>query len=171
MYEKCIKCDRIGESCVPNLMTLPFHNLIQWCDKRQKYLGWTNQTLADKSKVPIGTINRIKAGDYLDCKYSTIRNILIALIGGTTDEFPCNEQVEKELKQLEQLEQQTAKLSAIEKENKALKVRLNKIDEQHRKDIRAIKEEYQEQLTFLKDELKAWRSWHQKQGSEEDGCK
>lgn len=168
MFEKCIKCERLGENCVPNLMLLPFSDLIQWCNKRQKYLEWTNQKLADKSKVPIGTINRIKAGDYLDCKYSTIKNILITLIGGTTDEFPCNEQVERNLKQLEQMEQQTAKLAAVEKENKALKTKLNKIDEQHRKDIRALKEEYQEQITFLKDELKAWRSWHQKKGSVED---
>lgn len=162
MFEKCIKCERLGESCVPNLMILSFSDLIQWCIKRQKHLGWTNQILADKSKVPVGTINRIKAGDYLDCKYSTIKNILITLIGGTTDEFPCTEQVENELKQMEALEQQAAKLSVTEKENKALKAKLNKIDEQHRKDIRAVKEEYQEQISFLKDELKAWRYWNQK---------
>jgi predicted transcriptional regulator len=101
MFEKCIKCNRIGESCVPNLMLLPFADLIQWCAKRQKHLEWTNQILADKSKVPIGTINRIKAGEYLDCKYSTIKNILIALIGGTSDEFSCTEQVERELRQVE----------------------------------------------------------------------
>jgi predicted transcriptional regulator len=100
MFEKCITCPRIGESCVPNLMRLPFPDLIQWCNKRQKHLGWTNQMLADKSKVPVGTINRIKAGDYLDCKYSTIRNIVITLVGGTTDEFSCTEQVEKELRQM-----------------------------------------------------------------------
>lgn len=160
MFEKCIKCDRLGQSCVPNLVILPFSDLIQWCIKRQKYLEWTNQVLADKSTVPVGTINRIKAGDYLDCKYSTIKNLLIALVGGTTDEFPCTEQVEKELKQLEQLEAQAAKLSSVEKENKALKARLNKIDEQHRKDVRAIKEEYQEQIAFLKEQLKAWQSRH-----------
>lgn len=159
MYEKCITCPRIGESCVPNLMRLPFPELIQWCSKRQKYLGWTNQNLADQSKVPVGTINRIKAGDYLDCKYSTIRNILIALIGGTSDEFPCNAQVEKELQQIEELE---AKLTASEKENKAMELQLSKTDERHRQDIRAIREEYQEQINFLKDELKAWRAWHQK---------
>lgn len=116
MFEKCIKCDRLGESCVPNLMLLPFSDLLQWWNKRQKYLEWTNQTLSDKSKVPVGTINRIKAGDYLDCKYSTIKNILIALIGGTTDEFSCTEQVERELKQLEQMQQQTDKLASLEKE-------------------------------------------------------
>lgn len=121
MFEKCIKCNRLGESCVPNLMILPFSDLIQWWDKRQKYLGWTNQVLADKSKVPVGTINRIKAGDYQDCKYSTIRNILITLIGGTTDEFSCTEQVEKELKHLEQLQQQTEQLASLEKEMSILR--------------------------------------------------
>lgn len=154
MFDKCIKCNRIGESCVPNIMLLSFPDLIQWCIKRQKHLEWTNQTLADKSKVPVGTINRIKAGDYLDCKYSTIKNILIALIGGTTDEFSCTEQVEKELRQVEQLERQA-------EENERLKAVLSQIDERHRNDIRIIREEYQEQIAFLKEELKAWRNLHQ----------
>ena len=158
MYEKCIACNRIGESCVPNLMRLPFHDLMQWCNKRQKHLGWTNQALADYSKVPIGTITRIKAGDYFDCKYSTIRSIVIALIGGTVDEFPCNAQVEQELQQMEELEKQAAKLASIEKENEALKDRLEHIDELHRQDIRAVKAEYQEQIIFMKDQLKAWQS-------------
>ena len=168
MYEKCITCDSIGISCVPNLMTMEFSDLIQWCFKRKKHLGWTTQTLAEKSTVPVGTINRIKAGDYLDCKYSTIRNILIALICGTTDEFPCNKQVEKELQQMEDLERQAAKLAAVEAENEELKAKLDKIDEQHRRDIRAIKEEfleqkkeYQERIEFLKDELKSRRSSNQ----------
>lgn len=158
MYEKCIVCNRIGESCVPNLMRLPFHDLIQWCHKRQKHLEWTNQHLADVSNVPVGTINRIKAGDYLDCRYSTMRSIVIALIGGTTDEFPCNMQVEE-------LEKQAAKLASIEKENEALKNRLEHIDELHRNDIRAVKAEYQEQkkeymerIDFLKEQLKVWQS-------------
>ena len=161
MFDKCIKCNRMGESCVPNLMLLPFPDLMQWCTKRQKHLGWTNQTLADKSKIPVGTINRIKSGED-DCKYSTIRSILITLIGGTTDEFACTEQVEKELQQLEKFEQQASKLTEVEAKYEALKDRMNKVDEQHRQDIRIIKEEYQEQIAFLKDELKAWRSWYQK---------
>lgn len=156
MFNKCITCPKIGESCVPNLMLLPFAELIQWCIKRQKFLGWSNNVLADKSKVPVGTISRIWAGED-DCKYSTMKNLLIALIGGTTDEFSCTEQVEKELRQMERLEQQAAKLSAIEAENKELKERLSKIDELHRQDIRIIKQEYQEEVTFLREELRARR--------------
>lgn len=158
MFDKCIKCERLGESCVPNLMLLPFSELIQWAGKRQKHLGWTNQVLADKSKVPLGTINRIKAGEYMDCKYSTIKYLLITLIGGTTDEFSCTEQVAKELEQLEVLEQQAAKLAAAEEKNRALTAILDKLDEQHRQDIRVIKAEYQEQIAFLKEQLKAWQS-------------
>ena len=168
MFEKCIKCNRLGDSCVPNLMLLPFPELIQWWDKRQKHLGWTNKILEDKSKVPLGTINRIKGGDYMDCKYSTIRSLVITLIGGTTDEFPCTDLVEKELQQMEQLEKQAAKLTVVEAENAMLKARLRDVDKllqgiegQHRQDIRAVKEEYQEQIAFLKEELKAWRSLHQ----------
>lgn len=128
MFDKCIKCNRMGESCVPNLMLLPFSDLMQWCSKRQKYLDWTNQILADRSKVPASTISRIKA-DEEDCKYSTIRNILIALIGGTTDEFACTEQVEKELQQIDKLERQAAKMSSVEKENEELKLRLEECRE------------------------------------------
>lgn len=161
MFEKCIPCKKIGVSCVPNLMLLPFPELIQWCIKRQKHLGWTNKDLEGKSKVPVGTINRIWAGDYADCKYSTIKNILISLIGGTTDEFPCTDLVERDLQQMAQLEKQAAKLTEVEAENERLKEQLRQIDELHRNDIRVIKAEYQEQVAFLREELKAWRSWHQ----------
>lgn len=162
MFEKCIKCHRIGESCVPNLMLLPFANLLQWCDKRQAHLGWSNKTLADKSTVPLGTISRIKAGEE-DCRYSTIRSILITLIGGTKDEFSCTEMVERELQQKEQLEQQTAKLTETVAENKALKEQLDKIDDLHRKDMRTMREEYHKQIDFLTEEIKFLRSIHTKQ--------
>ena len=150
MFEKCIPCSRIGESCVPNLMLLPFPVLMQWCNKRQKYLGWTNQTLAEKSGVPLSTISRIKADDYLDCKYSTIRSLLIALIGGTTDEWLCNAQVDKEI--------QAAKNTELEVENAALKEQLASIDARHRQDCQVIHDEYCAQIAFLEEDLKAWRS-------------
>ena len=158
MFEKCITCNKIGVSCVPNLLLLPFPELIKWCDKRQRYLGWTNQVFADNSKrVPVSTISRIKAGEE-DCKFSTMQCMLITLFGGTTDEFPCTDLVEKELRQMEQLEQQAAKLSAVEDENKMLRERISKIDELHRNDIRMIRDEYKEEIDFLKEELKAWRT-------------
>ena len=150
MFEKCIPCSRIGESCVPNLMLLPFPLLMQWCSKRQKYLGWTNQTLAEKSSVPQSTNTRIKADDYLDCKYSTIRSLLITLIGGTTDEWLCNAQVDQEFK--------AARSTELESEYASLKAQLASIDAQHRKDCKTIHDEYCAQIAFLEEDLQAWRS-------------
>ena len=155
MFEKCIPCRIRGERCVPNLWLLPFQDLIQLLIKFQKHLGWSNQTWADKSNVPVGTINRLKAGDYADCKYSTIRSLAIAVIGGTTDEFPCTDLVEKELRQMEQLEQQAAKLAEVEAKYEVLKDRMNMVDEQHRQDIRIIKAEYQEQIAFKDRQIDA----------------
>lgn len=121
MFEKCINCERMGQDCMPNLMQLSFADLLKWIDKRQRHLGWTNQKLADESTIPFGTITRIKSGDYDDCRYYTIRRILVALIGGIADEFPCKEKMEQNLQRIEALEQQAALAGETEKENRMLK--------------------------------------------------
>ena len=146
MYEKCITCDRIGQSCVPNLMRLPFSELIQWCNKRQKHLGWTNQTLAVKSTVPVGTINRIKSSED-DCKYSTMRSIIHALLGSYSVEFPCQKKLDAEFAHIEELEKRCLELS-LEKE--ALLTRLQTLAELHRSDMQTIRNEYIDQIDLLK---------------------
>lgn len=55
------------------------------------------------------------------------------------------------------------RIGELSKENEQLKEQIHQMDEQHRRDIRAVREEYQDQIAFLKDELKAWRALHQKQ--------
>lgn len=157
MFEKCIKCERLGQDCMPNLMQLSFADLLKWWDTRQKNLGWTNQRLADESTIPVGTINRIKSGDNDDCRYYTIRKILLALIGGIADEFPCKEKMERELQHMEALEKQAARAGDLEKENAEMRERLAHIDDLHRQDVRAIREEYREEIQFLKEQLRAWQ--------------
>lgn len=157
MFEKCISCERMGNDCMPNLMQLPFPDLLKWWDKKQKALGWTNQKLADESTIPIGTIVRIKSGDHDDCRYYTIRRILVALIGGIADEFPCKEKMEQELQRMETLEKQAARAAELEKENAEIKERLAHIDEIHRQDVRAVRDEYREEIQFLKEQLRAWQ--------------
>lgn len=152
MLDKYIPCSGIEDSRVPNLILLPFPVLMQWCGKQQKYLGWTNQTLAEKSGVPLSTITRIKADDYLDCKYSTIRSLLIALIGGITDEWPFGEQADKEM--------QAARRTELEAENAALKEKIAAMVERHRQDCKTIHDEYCAQIAFLEEDIKAWRSLH-----------
>lgn len=152
MFEKCINCERLGQDCMPNLMQLSFADLLKWIDKRQHHLNWTNQKLADESTIPLGTITRIKTGDYDDCRYYTIRKILVSLIGGVADEFPCKEKMEQELQHMEALEKQAALAVVLEKENRELREQLSKIEAKHSQDIITIQEEEQRKIDFLRVE-------------------
>lgn len=111
MFDKCITCARIGQDCVPNLLALPWPDLLDFWKKRQSFLGWSNQVLSDKSKIPVGTINRIKAGED-DARYSTMRSIIHALLGGQSVEFPCQKKLDQEFAHYEMLEKQCAELTS-----------------------------------------------------------
>ena len=167
MFDRCIKCERLGQDCVPNLFELSWADLLTWWKERQKFLGWSNQVLSDKSGVPVGTINRIKAGED-DCKYSTMRMIIHALTGGYNVEFPCQKKLDAEFAHIETLEKQCADLTSV---NEALVSRMQTIEETHRKDILAIVADYKERIEFLKEnnaflrEQFKWQQEHAKIGN------
>lgn len=160
MFDRCIKCERIGQDCVPNLLALPWQDLLSWWRKRQEYLGWTNKVLSDKSKIPEGTIARIKSGED-DARYSTMRSIIHALMGGYSVEFPCQKKLDQEFAHIEILEKQCNELTSA---NEALEARLQNSEEAHRKDILAIIADYKDQIEMLKENNKFLREqckWQQ----------
>lgn len=132
---------------MPNLFELSWADLLNWWKERQKFLGWSNQVLYEKSGVPVGTINRIKAGED-DCKYSTMRMIIHALTGGYNVEFPCQKKLDAEFAHIETLEKQCTELAST---NESLVARLQTIEETHRNDILGIVADYKERIEFLKE--------------------
>lgn len=163
MFTKCRACDHPPEDCAMKLLLLPFPEFVAWLNKFKKDYSVSNQKIADWCATPVGTIGRIAAGDE-DCKFSTFQAISISVLEKMRAEFPCPEFVPT-VQHLELLEQQAAKLASVEKENEALKEKLDKIDEIHRSDILAVREEHKkqiddknEQIAFLKEQLKAWQS-------------
>ena len=147
MFDRCIGCDRLGKDCVPNLMALPFPDMMNWWKKRQALLDWTNQELADKSGIPVGTINRIRKGED-DPRYSTMRSIIHALMGGHTAEFHCQKKLDAEFAHIEELEHQCQEL--IEERN-ALLIKLQTLAELHRNDMLAIRDEYKAEIELLRE--------------------
>lgn len=146
MFDRCIGCERLGRDCVPNLMALPFPELLAWWKKRQALLGWTNQALYEKSGIPVGTLNRIKSSED-DCRYSTMRSVIHALMGGHSAEFPCQKKLDAEFAHIEELEKRCLELT-LEKE--ALLARLQTLAEEHRSDMQAIRNEFIERIDLLK---------------------
>ena len=101
MYEKCIKCPKVGVSCEgPHFFTMSAEDLLEWCKERKKFLKLSNEKLSELtylqqgvlSGIPKGTIDRLFSGEHLDFKFETMRPIIKVLAGGEFVEAPCPEE-------------------------------------------------------------------------------
>lgn len=70
---------------IHDIITLNPSEIVKWCRERKASLGYSNAKLAEKSGVPIGTIDRIMAGKYTEYKYSSIQPIVQCLLGYGVD--------------------------------------------------------------------------------------
>lgn len=90
LYEKCLKCDKLGTSCnCMSFVKMTSKEIIEWCKAKKSMLKLTNESLANLSGVPVGTINRIFAGKGTDYYYETLRPIIKALVSGDWSEDNC----------------------------------------------------------------------------------
>lgn len=78
--DKCIRCTDTRKHCnVLGLLSLPSTELGPLCKKRKQFLGVTAQNVADRSNVPIGTVNRFFSGELGDFRYDTAQRIVKVL--------------------------------------------------------------------------------------------
>lgn len=92
MREKCNNCQHPSKACISFLMTLSTRDMLEWCRIWKERLGMSNATLASKSGIPKGTIDRIlnlTKGDLdkADVKLVTVRPVICALTGCTLEEL------------------------------------------------------------------------------------
>ena len=131
--EKCIRCTEPKKNCnAVGLLALPAAELVPLCKKRKQFLGMTAQALADKSKVPIGTVNRFFSGDLADFRYDTAHNIVCALWEGSASE--CCEDAkagdDSEVKMLREIvRHQAATIEHNERQIQRLRDQIDRKDE------------------------------------------
>lgn len=109
MYEECLTCKKLGISCDgPNFLDMSTTDLLEWCKARKSNLKISNESLAERSGVPKGTIDRLFSSKHYDFKYETIRPLLKVLVGDAWGENPCHseehfdERAEEKIKRLEE---------------------------------------------------------------------
>ena len=141
MREKCNNCAHPSKACVSFLMTLSTKEMLEWCRVWKAKLGWSNATLAEKSHVPKGTIDRVlsqaKGDDTTEVKLSTIRPIICALTGCTMEELEsCADDHDATKEAL------LEKSKRLEEDNAALKA-----------DVARLKQEAVNQRTFLANQI------------------
>ena len=149
-YYRCFICPRFRNECGGR--PTRDMDLKEWCEYMRDirdYFGLSNDYITKKAESSTGTTERIMAcNTSQDVMRATARRYEQAVIG-PVGEFTCY---------LDHDPTSCTKMAALEKENEALKCRLEQSDEQHRNDIRVIREEYLEQIAFLKEQLKAWQT-------------
>lgn len=78
-----------------NMVTLNPSELVKWCRARKAELGLTNASIAEKTGVPPGTLDRIFSGTYSEFKYSSIQPVVAYLVG-LSEDVPQPEDEESE---------------------------------------------------------------------------
>lgn len=136
MKDKCKNCAHPTKSCVSYVMTLSTRETLEWCRMWKERFGWSNAALAERSKVPLGTINRVfsHARGEVDAggvKLETIRPIICAITGCTMQELEACD------------DQHDASTAALIKRNKDLE-----------EDNARLRREAETQRTFLTDQIR-----------------
>ena len=90
MYSECLGCVKLGNGCDgPNFMAMSPEMLAKWVGSRMKAMNMTNQVLSDKSGVPKGTIDTLRAGKRYNWEFNTLQPILQVLVGTSWGSDPC----------------------------------------------------------------------------------
>jgi transcriptional regulator with XRE-family HTH domain len=144
----CISCPRIGQTCDgPNFLSMSVNRWCEWCRLRRDFLGWKNNTIADKSGISKMSIERIMAGDSKDLRITTMQAVTRALVNGSWGQSPCVlvTETEKEI---------YVDNPVIVAQCQQLQIKLDDLSEEYKKESAAIREEAQEKIDFLKDQVR-----------------
>lgn len=158
MYSECLTCPKLGSGCDgPNFMAMSPDMLAKWIGSRMKILNMTNQVLSDKSGVPKGTIDSIRAGKRFNFEFNTLQPVLQVLVGASWGSDPCPFPPDTKEALEAELAKQTKKSKALAEQLEAAKGVLTLYRDQtarYKKDLAAANKklkEYEKQLAALKN--------------------
>ena len=147
-YNICISCPRIGQTCDgPNFLAMPVLRWCEWCHLRRDHLGWKNATIAEKAGVSKMSVDRIMSGDVKDLRITTMQAVSRALVNGVWGQSPCVlvTETEKEI---------YGDNPVIVAQCQQLQNSLDTLSVEYKKEIAAVREEAQEKINFLREQVK-----------------
>lgn len=146
-YIICVSCTKIGQTCDgPNFLAMTVDQFCSWCKVRRDYLGWKNGYVAEKAGVSKMSVDRVMAGDSKDLRITTMQAIARALVNGIWGKSPCvlvNES-EKEV---------YVDNPVIIAHCQHLQNSLDKLSEDYRAELAYVREEAQNKINFLREQV------------------
>lgn len=146
-YNICISCPKLGQTCDgPNFLAMSVERWCEWCRFRKDFLGWKNSYIAEKAGVSKMSVDRIMAGDVKDLRITTMQAVTRALVNGTWGQSPCVlvTETEKEI---------YVDNPVIVAQCQHLQNSLDKLSEDYRAELAYVREEAQNKINFLRDQV------------------
>ncbi len=146
-YNVCISCSRIGQTCDgPNFLAMSVDRWCEWCRLRRDFLGWKNQTIADKSGVSKISIDRIMKGDAKDLRITTMQAVTRALVNGVWGQSPCVlvTETEKEI---------YIDNPVIVAQCQHLQDTLDHLSDDYKMELATVRTEAQQKIDFLREQI------------------
>lgn len=146
-YNICISCPKLGQTCDgPNFLAMSVERWCEWCHFRKDFLGWKNSYIADKAGVSKMSVDRIMTGDVKDLRITTMQAVTRALVNGTWGQSPCVlvTETEKEI---------YVDNPVIVAQCQHLQNSLDKLSEDYRAELAYVREEAQNKINFLRDQV------------------
>ena len=118
----------------------------EWCRLRKDFLGWKNSYIADKAGVSKMSVDRIMAGDVKDLRITTMQAVTRALVNGAWGQSPCVlvTETEKEI---------YVDNPVIVAQCQHLQNSLDKLSEDYRAELAYVREEAQNKINFLREQV------------------
>lgn len=156
MFEKCITCDHIsGCPHSPRFYMLSPPEVIDWCRKRKKFLGLSNDDVAEMSGLPHGTVSRLMGGNYADYKHTTIQPLLRSLTGDGLGELPCPTTQPEVTELMEKYSKACARIEFLEAHYQEDMQRIRSDDQRQIDHLNAEIADFKEELDFKRQQLRA----------------
>lgn len=146
-YNICISCPKIGQTCDgPNFLAMSVERWCEWCHLRRDFLGWKNAIVADKAGVSKMSVDRIMACDVKDLRITTMQAVTRALVNGAWGQSPCVlvTETEKEI---------YVDNPVIVAQCQHLQNSLDKLSEDYRAELAYVREEAQNKINFLREQV------------------
>ena len=146
-YNICISCPKIGQTCDgPNFLAMSVERWCEWCRLRKDFLGWKNSYIADNAGVSKMSVDRIMAGDVKDLRITTMQAVTRALVNGSWGQSPCVlvTETEKEI---------YVDNPVIVAQCQHLQNSLDKLSENYRAELAYVREESQNKINFLREQV------------------
>ena len=156
-HEICLNCPFRHKSCAgPGITSMEYLDWVEWVNVLAKQQGLTHSIIAERKGLSKATVDSVLSGKNKDVRFSTIRDITMAVIGDKLGRFPCHfaaQLIAGELAQDDLKLEETEKELVRAREELANMLRaLEEIHASYQVELQTVRAEAKEKVEYLKAE-------------------